>query len=153
MLNLGYVEIRGVDAVVQTSWLFGGKVGLNTRFNYTYQKAQDYTDPSSPYYGSQIPYIPWHSGSAVLGLDYRGWGLSYSFLYTGERYESVANIPENYSQPWYTHDMSLTKSFRLKKVTLRTTAEVNNIFNQQYEVVQCYPMPGTNFKIKINVII
>ena len=36
---------------------------------------------------------------------------------------------------------------------MRTTAEVNNIFNQQYEVVQCYPMPGTNFKIKINFIL
>ena len=34
---------------------------------------------------------------------------------------------------------------------MRVTAEVNNIFNQQYEVVQCYPMPGTNFKIKINL--
>lgn len=153
MLNLGYVEIKGVDAVVQTSWLFGGKVGMNTRISYTYQKAQDRTDKQSPHYGSQIPYIPWHSGSAVVGLDYKGWGLSYSFIYTGERYESVANIPENYAQPWYTHDMSLTKTFRIRRVGLRATAELNNIFNQQYEVVQCYPMPGTNFKIKLNVTI
>lgn len=29
------------------------------------------------------------------------------------------------------------------------TLEVNNIGNQQYEVVRCYPMPGTNFKIKL----
>ena len=32
-------------------------------------------------------------------------------------------------------------------------AEINNIFNQQYEVVQCYPMPGTSFKIKLNVML
>lgn len=153
MLNLGYVEIRGIDAVVQTRWLFGGKVQMNTRFSYTYQKAQDFTDKNSPYYGAQIPYIPWHSGSAVIGLGYRGWGLNYSFIYTGERYESVANIPENYAQPWYTHDMSLSKTFNIGKVRLRATGEINNIFNQQYEVVQCYPMPGTNFKIKINVMI
>ena len=57
----------------------------------------------------------------------------------------------NYSQPWYTHDMSLSKSFQWNRVGMRVTAEVNNIFNQQYEVVQCYPMPGTNFKIKINL--
>lgn len=63
----------------------------------------------------------------------------------------MANIPENYSQPWYTHDMSLSKSFQWNRVGMRVTAEVNNIFNQQYEVVQCYPMPGTNFKIKINL--
>ena len=31
------------------------------------------------------------------------------------------------------------------KTGIRVTAEINNIFNQQYEVVQCYPMPGTRF--------
>ena len=150
MVNLGYVEIRGIDASVQSGFQFG-KVALNARLNYTYQKAQDFTDPESQWYGGQIPYIPWHSGSAILGGSYKSWDWNYSFIYTGERYEAVANIPENYSQPWYTHDMSLSKSFQWNRVGMRVTAEVNNIFNQQYEVVQCYPMPGTNFKIKINL--
>ena len=74
-----------------------------------------------------------------------------TYIYTGERYESSANIPENYSQPWYTSDLGLSKQFRVKKVALRVSVEVCNIFNQQYEVVQCYPMPGTNFKTKLNV--
>lgn len=150
MLNLGYVEILGVDLAVQGLWQIG-KVEISTRLNYTYQKAQDFTDPESRYYGGQIPYVPWHSGTAILGGSYKGWDLNYSFIYTGERYEAVANTPENYAQPWYTHDMSLSKTIDLKKVSLRLTGEVNNIFNQPYEVVQCYPMPGTNFKIKLGV--
>lgn len=150
MLNLGYVEIRGVDVALQGLWRIGS-VDISTRLNYTYQKAQDFTDPESRYYGGQIPYIPWHSGTAILGGSYRGWDLNYSFIYTGERYEAVANIPENYAQPWYTHDMSLSKMINFNRVSLRITGEVNNIFNQPYEVVQCYPMPGTNFKIKLNV--
>lgn len=150
MLNLGYVEIRGVDVALQGLWRIGS-VDISTRLNYTYQKAQDFTDSESRYYGGQIPYIPWHSGTAILGGSYRGWDLNYSFIYTGERYEAVANIPENYAQPWYTHDMSLSKMINFNRVNLRITGEVNNIFNQPYEVVQCYPMPGTNFKIKLNV--
>ena len=149
MINLGYVEIRGVDAAVQTGFRFG-QVDINTRLNYTYQKAQDFTDKTEEWYGGQIPYIPWHSGSAIVGATYKGWDLNYSFIYTGQRYESRANILENWAPPWFTHDMSLSKAIRLKKTELRITAEINNIFNQQYEVVQCYPMPGTNFKIKIN---
>lgn len=150
MLNLGYVEILGVDLAVQGFWQIG-KVEISTRLNYTYQKAQDFTDPESRYYGGQIPYVPWHSGTAILGASYKGWDLNYSFIYTGERYEAVANTPENYAQPWYTHDMSLSKTIDLKKASLRVTGEVNNIFNQPYEVVQCYPMPGTNFKLKLNI--
>lgn len=152
MLNLGYVKIKGVDVAIQGYFNFGS-VELSPRLSYTYQKAQDFTDSQSQWYGGQIPYIPWHSGSVILGGAYKTWSWNYSFIYTGERYEAVANIPENYAQPWYTHDLSLSKTFIFKKVELRTTAEVNNIFNQQYEVVQCYPMPGTNFKLKLNVIL
>ena len=130
-----------------------GHVELSTLFNYTYQKAQDFTDPTSEWYGGQIPYIPWHGGSIILNGSYQTWSCNYSFIYTGERYEAVANIPENYAQPWYTHDFSLSKTFQWEKTRIRVTAEINNIFNQQYEVVQCYPMPGTSFKIKLNVML
>ena len=61
------------------------------------------------------------------------------------------NTPANYIQPWYTHDMSLSRNFPFKHALLRITAEVNNIFNQQYEVVKWYPMPGTNFKIILSL--
>lgn len=152
MINLGHVEIRGLDAAIRGEWGFG-KVELSTLFNYTYQKAQDFTDPTSEWYGGQIPYIPWHGGSIILNGSYQTWSCNYSFIYTGERYEAVANIPENYAQPCYTHDFSLSKTFQWGKTGIRVTAEINNIFNQQYEVVQCYPMPGTSFKIKLNVML
>lgn len=152
MINLGHVEIRGLDAAIRGEWGFG-KVELSTLFNYTYQKAQDFTDPTSEWYGGQIPYIPWHGCSIILNGSYQTWSCNYSFIYTGERYEAVANIPENYAQPWYTHDFSLSKTFQWGKTGIRVTAEINNIFNQQYEVVQCYPMPGTSFKIKLNVML
>ena len=110
----------------------------------------DHTDPTSEFYGGQLPYIPWHAASAIVTASYGAWGINYSFIYTGERYEASANIPENYAKPWYTSDLSLTRTLDIKACHLRLTAEVNNLFNQQYEVVQCYPMPGTNFKIKLN---
>ncbi len=147
MVNLGRVEIRGVDAAVQTGWSLGRDFTLVGRVNYTYQRAQDFTDPTSEFYGGQIPYIPWHSGSAVVNATWRSWELNYSFIYTGERYSSQANIPYNYQQPWYTSDLSLSKSWHLRPGDLKATLEVNNLLNQQYEVVACYPMPGTNFKL------
>ena len=49
----------------QVQWQFG-PVTVNSRLSYTYQEAQDRTDPASEWYGGQIPYIPWHSGSVVV---------------------------------------------------------------------------------------
>ena len=112
MLNLGTVKINGVDAKADFSFFLPLRWVLRTRLNYTYQKAIDVTNPSDTYYGHQIPYIPWHSGSAVLGLEWtsrRGdhYGLNYSFIYVGERYGQQENTIYNYVQPWYTHDLSL----------------------------------------------
>ena len=146
MVNLGEVEIRGIDVAVQTDWQVGKEALLSGRLNYTYQKAQDFTDPDNEFYGGQIPYIPWHSGSAAVNFNWRSWEASYSFIYTGERYSSQANLPVNYQPSWYTSDCSLSKRQRIRSQELKLTLEVNNLLNQQYEVVSCYPMPGINFK-------
>lgn len=156
MMNLGYVEIRGVDASSTTEFRLPADIFLNLRLSYTYQKAQDFTKRKSEVlqqltYGGQIPYIPWHSGSVIANVRYKSWQLNYSFIYVGERYHSSANIPADYEQPWYTHDMSVVKDFKLKKVNLRVAAEINNLFSQDYEVVLNYPMPKRNYKLAFTV--
>jgi len=152
MMNIGFVKIRGIDATAQLNWRFPHEIRLQTHFNYTYQKAQDFSDPSDndPVFGTyrgQIAYIPWHSGSFTLQFTYKTYHFNYSFIYVGERYHNSCNIRENYEQPWYTHDISLGKEFRFKKWNFKLSAEINNLLNQQYEVVLNYPMPGTNFRI------
>ncbi len=156
MMNLGYVEIRGIDVSTQIGWRLPYKIILNTSLNYTFQKAQDFTnpsdnDPESGSYGSQIAYIPWHNGSAIANLMWKTWDLNYSFIYVGERYHNSSNIPANCEQPWYTHDLTLGKIFRLKKINGKLSAEVNNLLNQYYDVVLNYPMPGRNFKLILKI--
>ena len=150
MLNLGRVEIRGCDIAAQgnVQW---NKVGLNVRLCYTYQKAQDFTDPEENYYGDQIPYIPHHSGSVLLAVDWKKWNFNYSFIYTGERYSQSENTILTRLQPWYTNDLSASRTFAIKQVNCRITGEINNLFNQYYDVVANYPMPGINFKIILRV--
>ena len=156
MMNLGYVEIRGIDVSAQTGWRLPYKIVLNTSLNYTFQKAQDFTnpsdnDPEAGSYGSQIAYIPWHNGSAIANLMWKTWDLNYSFIYVGERYHNSSNIKANYEQPWYTHDLTLGKTLRLKKINGKLSAEVNNILYQYYDVVMNYPMPGRNYKLILKI--
>ena len=37
----------------------------------------------------------------------------------------------------------------LSNPIIKITAEVNNVFNQDYEVVLNYPMPGINFRLTV----
>ena len=151
MLNLGRVDIRGVDVSALVTLCPVDELLCTVRGQYTYQRAIDVTNPADNYYRDQIPYIPHHSGSAVVNLSWRRWNLNYSYIYVGERYNQQENIPRNHTQPWYTSDLSLQKTFKIRTRTLKASAEVNNLFGQDYDVVLNYPMPKTNFRFVVSV--
>ena len=166
MLNLGMVKINGVDAKGDCSLYLPMQFTLRARLNYTYQTAIDVTNPADTYYGDQIPYIPWHSGSVVVGLDWRSnrgdhYGLNYSFVYVGERYGQQENSIYNYVQPWYTHDLSLYGEWEIRPNAesqnvnvwgLKANVEINNLLGQDYEVIQNYPMPKQNIRCTLAVV-
>ena len=157
MMNVGFVKIKGIDMSLSAANRFGKELTVDAQLNYTWQKAQDYTpikvESDTITYKGQIAYIPTHSGSAILSAAYRSWNMSYSFIYTGERFTGSANILRNRLQSWYTSDLAVGRSFRWEKTGIKATVEVNNLFNQAYDVVLNYPMPGTNFKFILNIII
>ncbi|MBD5185237.1 MAG: TonB-dependent receptor [Bacteroides sp.] len=156
MMNIGKVKILGTDLTANLRFTIAGQVYLLGRLTYTFQRAMDFSDPTDTRpggagtYKGQIAYIPRHSGSVAGTLQWRRAELNYSFIYVGERYHNSSNIRENYEPSWYTHDLSA--SYRIpmsgrRPSTLKLGLEINNLFNQQYEVIQNYPMPGRNFKI------
>lgn len=156
MMNLGYVEIRGLDVSASALLKPYREMLLNLKLTCTYQKAQDFTERKSAAlqkitYGGQIPYIPRHNGSAIASITHGSWQMNYSFIYVGERYHSSANIREEYEQPWYTNDMAVIKKLKYRKIDIRISAEVNNLFSQDYEVVLNYPMPKRNYKLSLTV--
>ena len=151
MLNLGKVHIKGIDVEAEADFQVGKELVATARAQYTYQDARDVTDPGDSYYKHQIPYIPWHSGSAIVGLSYKNWDLNYSFIYAGERYDEQENILYNHMEPWYTSDLSLRYQFLVHNSKFIVQAEVNNVLDQDYEVIVNYPMPGRNYALTLSV--
>ena len=151
MLNLGRVHIWGVDAEAEATFMPLSNLDVTARLQYTFQQARDVTSPSLSYYNDQIPYIPRHSGSVIVGVAYRSFALNYSFIYVGERYSQQENIATNHVQPWYTSDVGMTYSLCLKKVKARLTLEVNNLFSQDYDVIINYPMPKRNYAVAVEL--
>lgn len=151
MLNLGLVDIRGVDLTALLSLNPLKDTNLTFRGQYTYQRAIDITNPADNYYRHQIPYIPHHSGSAVVNASWRDLTINYSFIYVGARYNQQENIRYNYTQPWYTSDLSASYDLRLGPMRARILAEVNNLLSQDYDVILNYPMPKRNYRITLTI--
>ena len=151
MLNLGEVDIRGVDVVGSVSGPVCCDIVATLRAQYTYQRAIDVTNATDSYYRNQIPYIPQHSGTVIVGLSWHRLSLNYSFIYTGERWNAQENTLYNYMQPWYTSDLSADYTLPIRRLELCLHAECNNLLNQQYDVIANYPMPGRNFAVGVEV--
>lgn len=151
MLNLGKVDIRGVDVSALLTLNPVDDLLLTLRGQYTFQRAIDITSPSDSYYRHQIPYIPRHSASAVFNASWRAWALNYSYIYIGERYSQQENIAYNYMRPWSTSDLSLSRDFTLGRVSLRALLEVNNLLARSYDVILNYPMPLRNYRLTLTV--
>jgi outer membrane cobalamin receptor len=154
MLNLGKVDIRGVDLTSMATFQFSTDWLVNAKLQYTYQRAIDITNPEDRlldigFYRHQIPYIPWHSGSAIIRAVWKSWSANYSFIYVGERYNQQENIRYNYTQPWYTSDISLTRELNVNNKKMKFSAEINNLFSQDYDVILNYPMPKRNYRFRM----
>ena len=159
MMNIGKVKIFGADITADVRMTIAADIRLTGRLTYTYQRAMDCSDPTdnrpdgAGTWHGQIAYIPRHSGSAAGTLQWRSAELNYSFIYVGERYHNSSNISENYEPSWYTHDLSASYRITIpgkRRSWIKIGIEINNLFNQQYEVIQNYPMPGRNYKLTLS---
>jgi outer membrane cobalamin receptor len=146
MLNLGKVDIKGVDVTAEAGGAFC-EITWNARVSYTWQQARDITDPSSSSYKDRIPYTPDHSGSGILSFGYRKWTAGYSAVLSGTRYTIGDNSSYTQMDGWGTQDIFLARNFNLKQLHLQVKAELNNLADRRYDIIKLYPMPGRSYKI------
>ena len=144
MYNLGKVAVLGADATLDCAFKTGwGEIGAVAR--YTFQRSRDRSDPESLTWNGQIPYIPLHSGSVNVFGSLSGWRGDVTLFATGERFTTSANLPAYRLAPWATLDAALSKDLSLRDKNLSIKLRLNNLLNEQYEIVDNYPMPGFNF--------
>jgi vitamin B12 transporter len=149
--NLGKVKITGIDINAEAKGKFSSGTGWSGRVALTWQQALDITDPASSEYKNEIPYTPNFSGSAILVYNLKGWSAGYSILFSGKRYALGENDPSNELPAWDTQDLFISYLIIARSFRTILKGEVNNIFNEYYDVVNYYPMPGRSFKLSITI--
>lgn len=150
MVNLGQVEISGMDLSLQADWSSSETLSWQAGLQYTWQDARDQT-PQGYHKGSQIPYAPEHSGSATVSVAWQHWGIRYAADYTGMRYSQRWNAPENELDSWWIQDAAVSYKSNLFSVPLRLIASAHNLGNVRYAVIPNFPMPGRYYSIQLQI--
>jgi vitamin B12 transporter len=148
--NILQVWSRGLESSFSSTFQFGQtRLGFNARYDYvrsTNEKARIEGDPSL---GKQLVYVPEHKVLGQLELSRGGWYLALSHTFTGTVYttdDHSASLPG-----FQLGQVILARSFSLAKITGRVFGKINNLWNESYEVVAAYPMPGRHYELGIRL--
>ncbi len=151
MVNLGKVQVDGLDLTVETNLSVNDKIAVLLGGTYTYQRALDVTMPGSNTYGHQIPYTPRVSGSGRLGVETPWVNVSYSLLWSGARYAGYQNYTENRLPGYADHGISASRDVKLKRCVLSLQVEALNLLDENYAVVKWFPMPGRSYRTIVSL--
>ena len=152
MMNMGEVDIKGLDVNFSSETSLPAKMTLLLSATYSFQKAIDITDPDAKNYKDQIPYTPKHSGNASLTLENPWVNVSYSLTAAGDRYALPQNIESNLIAGYVEQGISLNREFAVKKCKLRLQGEVINLGDKTYDIIQYYPMPGRSWRLSVSIV-
>ena len=140
VLNYGAVDIKGIDLNAKAHIQISSGLLAEVTGSYTYQEVVD------------IPYTPRHSASSFVSLKTPWLDFNYNMLYCGKRYYTQTQSYEYQLSKYIEQGISLTKAVEWKAYHFTLSAECLNLFNEQYEVVRSYPMPGRSFRVGIKFI-
>jgi vitamin B12 transporter len=149
MQNIGAVETLGMDLH------FESQVQLATATlaivaNYTRQNVLDIS-PMSLTMRQQIPYTPKELGSAIINLEKGIWAIGYALTYTGFRFALPENTASNVLPAFWLNDISVSVGIPLGDFSVKVKAEISNLFDARYEVIQFFPMPARNYRLSVNL--
>ena len=150
--NLDKVVSKGIELSLN---ILPNTIPLVNNFSisYTLQETID-KEKKSITYNKHIPYVPQEQITVFLDTK-----LPYNIHigskcdYSSFRYIQADNDIKNILPSYFIANIYAYKNLLINNINFMLRFECNNIFNEQYELVQNYVMPGRNFRIGFNILI
>ncbi len=142
--NLMQVWSRGMET--NNTFAYNHKkfrVALTLLTNYVLSENQQAKTQNDASIGRQLIYTPMYSGVAKVAVTYQTFIISYRHNYTGYRYTSTDNT--QYLKPFDLGAIQASYRVQFKSYPGRIFFEINNIWNEEYQIMSNRPMPGINF--------
>lgn len=154
--NIKDVHAYGVELQSEFNVAMGKDWLLNIDGTFSWTPSINEGEPMSPAdrsVGKQLPYIPEWSSSISGRLAWKKWSLLYKWCYYSERHTMSSNDISLTGKlpPYFMNNLTLERSFSLKRGDLSIKGTVNNLFNEEYLSVLSRPMPGINFEFFLNI--
>lgn len=148
--NLGDVRTAGLDLTLQSTFRPAPRHSIMLSANYSLTRCTDHTSPTSSSWHKQLAYTPQHSGSASLTWEDPWLSLVVHCTYASMRWNTHNHLPTTDLPAYSEWGMAAYHAFALRRgQTLTLRADLQNAFDERYEVIRRYPMPGRAYKLSL----
>ena len=149
-MNIGKAEILGLDVTAKAAHTMGRHT-LTAAVNYSMQRAQNHTNPESPFYDNQLAYMPLHSGAGSLSWENPWVNVSVSGHAVGERWSTNEHQNSTHINGYSEVGATIWRRFHIGRPLAEIRFDIKNLLDKQYEIVRSYPMPGRSWQLTLNV--
>jgi len=153
--NIAEVVSRGAETENKIVYSSGrGKITIGLNTSYVLATTKNSYIPNDGSIGRQIPYSPRYNGQLNLSFETNYFTFCYNETYTGYRFITMDDA--QYLPPYQTGNFRISRDFiyvkhGYQRCSFQLSAQVNNIWDQQYQVVAYRPMPGRNFLVGLRL--
>jgi outer membrane cobalamin receptor len=137
--NIDRVNSYGSEMTLGWSNAYGkNNFALNASYAYTVSKNVET--------GEQLIYVPYHKFNSNISYSYKKIAATYQFLFNG----AVTTPSQKYNlvKEYWVSNLGIYYDLGTK-YTYKMGLQVLNLFNQNYQSISQYPMPGRNFTINL----
>ena len=145
-VNVGKVRVFGGDVKMDAACRLNPQHVLTCSGYYSYQRAQNRSNPSSPFYNMQIAYTPEHSASFSLAWENPWVNIASHLTVVSERWSTNSHLEGTRVDGYYELGASASRRFSLWRGMLELRFDLKNLTDRQYEIVGSYPMPGRSYQ-------
>ena len=145
--NLGAGLIHTFNVKYKIRW----KKYLTHTAQFTYLNTKDEGESRS-YYAKQFPYYPKYKASISLEFGWGRWYLLASFNLQWHIYRDRINTNTTFYYLPYIIICNIAQKIYLDKANKYIFIfKIHNVFNQKYNLVINYPLPGRYFEITLRI--
>lgn len=149
-MNYGKVQTTGFEIDFNKS-LFNKFLEIDVIYNITEARNKNYFGQGDNSYNKYLVYSPLHRLNVNTSIKYSDFQFSVYTHFESERYYTTDNTLRNRLKHFFVTDVSILYNFKFLSKNNSITLKIHNLLNENYFVVQSYPMPLRNFLITYNL--
>ncbi len=138
--NIKKVLSHGIELSINQSFL-QDLIGIEFIYTYTDARNRSAISADDNSYNKQLIYTPKHKWNLNGTFNIYQFTLTANTTFVSERFFTSDNNPRNSLPYYFLLDLSLSYKFNINNFENRITLNAYNILDEDYFIIQSYPMP------------